>query len=55
MRTIVAVAITAAFVLVFGPWSIHSTVADAGPNVATSTDPAVTRLDAAGMPTYVAL
>jgi hypothetical protein len=55
MRAIIAVAITATFVLVFGPWSIHSTVADARPNVATSTDPAVTRLDAASMPTYVGL
>jgi hypothetical protein len=55
MRAILAVAILATFVLVFGPWPIHSTAADARPNVATSIDPAVTTLDAAGMPTYVGL
>jgi hypothetical protein len=55
MRTILAVAIIAAFVIMLGPWSIHSTVADARPNSAKSIDPAVTTLDAAGMPTYVGL
>jgi hypothetical protein len=56
MRAILAVAIIAAFVLVLGPWSINSTVANARLNVATSSiDPPVTTLDAAGMPTYVGL
>jgi hypothetical protein len=55
MRTILAVVIIATFVLVVGPWSIHSTVADARPNVAKSIDPAITTLDAGGMPTYVGL
>ena len=49
MRTILAVAITAAFVLVFGPWWNHS--ADAGRNVATSIDPTALTLNAGDMPT----
>lgn len=55
MRTILAVVIIATFVVVVGPWSIQSTVADARPNVAKSIDPTVTTLDVAGMPTYVGL
>ena len=55
MRAILAIAIAATFVLVFGPWSIHSTVADAPPSVANSIDPADTTFDAGGMPTYVGL
>jgi hypothetical protein len=55
MRAILAVAIVAAFVLVLGAWSIHSTAADARPSVATPIDPAGTTLDAEGMPTYVGL
>jgi hypothetical protein len=51
MRAILAVAITATFVLV-AFWN-HATSGDAGPNVAKSIDPTVTTLDAAGMPTYV--
>lgn len=50
MRAILAVAITATFVLVFGPWWNHSTVADARPNVA-SIDPTAMTLKAADMPT----
>jgi len=49
MRTTLAVAITATFVLVVGPWWNHSTVADAGQNVAKSIDPTALTLNAAGM------
>lgn len=49
MRSILAVAITATFVLVV--WWNHSTVADVGPNVAKSIDPTAMTLKAADMPT----
>jgi hypothetical protein len=53
MRAILAVLITANFVLVFGPWWNHSTTADAGQNVAKSIDPTAMTLTlkAADMPT----
>ena len=51
MRTILAVAITAAFVLVVGPWWNHSTTADAGQSVAKSIDPTALTLNAGDMPT----
>jgi hypothetical protein len=51
MRAILAVAITATFVLVIGPWWNHPTVADAGRNVAKSIDPIAMMSDAAEMPT----
>jgi hypothetical protein len=53
MRTILAVVIIATFVLVVGPWSIHSTVADARPNVAKSIDPSVMMSNAPEMRQYV--
>jgi hypothetical protein len=49
MRAILAVAIIATFVLIFGPWWNHPTVADASPNVA-SIDPTAMTLKAADMP-----
>jgi hypothetical protein len=49
MRSILAVAITATFVLV--AWWNRSTVADAGPNLAESIDPTAMTLKAADMPT----
>jgi hypothetical protein len=52
-RTIISVLITANFLLVVGPLWNHSTMANAGQNVAKSIDPAAMTLDAAGMPTYV--
>jgi hypothetical protein len=53
MRAILAFAITATFVLVFGPWWNHWTVADAGQKVATSIDPSAMTLtlNTAEMPT----
>jgi hypothetical protein len=51
MRTILAVAITATFILVFGPWWPHSMTADAGPNIAKSIDPTALTLNAPDMPT----
>jgi hypothetical protein len=51
MRTILAVAITATFVFVV--WWNHSTSADAGPNVAKSTDSTAITLNAPDMPAYV--
>jgi hypothetical protein len=50
MRAILAVAIAATFVLVFGPWWNHLTKADAGQNVAKSVSPIVTTLNPADMP-----
>jgi hypothetical protein len=51
MRTILAIAITATFVLV--AWWNYSTTADAGPNVAKSIDPTVMTSNAPDMPQYV--
>jgi hypothetical protein len=52
MRTILAVAITATFVLIFGPWWNHATSADARQtNVANSIDPTAMTLNAGDMPT----
>jgi hypothetical protein len=54
MRAILVVAITATFVLVFGPWWNHATSADArGTNVANSIDPTVMTSNAPDMPQYV--
>jgi hypothetical protein len=53
MRAILAVVITATFVLVVGPWWNHSTMADAGQNVAKSIDPTALTLNAAHMPTQI--
>jgi hypothetical protein len=49
MRTMLAVAITATFVLV-AFWN-HATSGDAGPKVATSIDPTAMTLNATDMPT----
>jgi hypothetical protein len=51
MRTILAIAITATFVLV-AFWN-HATSGDAGLNVAKSIDTTVTTLNAPDMPSYV--
>jgi hypothetical protein len=51
MRTILAVAIAATFVLV--AWWNYSTSADAGPDVAKSVAPTVMTLSAPDMPQYV--
>jgi hypothetical protein len=48
MRAILAVAITATFVLAF--WWNHSTLAGTGSNATTSIDLAVTTLNASDMP-----
>jgi hypothetical protein len=53
MRAILAVVITATFVLVVGPWWNHSTSADAGQSVAKSIDPTALTLNAADMPTQI--
>jgi hypothetical protein len=52
MRAILAVLITANFVLVFGPWWNHSTMADAGQKIAKSINPTAMTLtlNAADMP-----
>lgn len=53
MRTVLAVAITATFVLV--TWRNHVTSADAEANVAKSIGPTVVRSNVPDMPQYVGL
>jgi hypothetical protein len=51
MRAILAAAITATFVLVFGPWWNHATSADTRrTNVSNSIDPTALTLNAGDMP-----